>query len=115
MKMIFKKPAINVKKINFGWIKRIRQDAVWGIVAYLHILVFLPAILKKRDKFVRYHVRQGMALLLVWILFILSFFFPILPWVFAFCVLILLLSGIVNVILGKERPLPLIGKIAERF
>jgi uncharacterized membrane protein len=109
------KGRIKKPKLDFKWIRNIRADAFWAILSYLHILLILPAIFRRKDGFVQYHVKQGVVLLAVWVLFFFSFFSPVLPWAFAFLILILTFSGIVNVILGKERPLPLIGKIATRL
>jgi len=102
-------------RFNFGWIRRIRYDAAWGIMAYLHFLVVVPIIFKRRDEFVRYHTKQGIAVLALWVLLSFSFFVPVLPWIFAFLIIILVLTGIVNVILSKKRALPVIGKLAENF
>lgn len=109
------KGKIKQPHISFSWIRKIRSDALWGIAAYLHLLIVLPLIFKRKDQFVQYHIKQGIAVLFIWVLFLFSFFVPVLPWLFGFLLLVLILAGITNVIMSRERPLPLIGRIAERF
>ena len=93
------------------------KQSVWskvlGILAYLHVLVIISLIFGRKDGFVKYHTKQGLVLLLVFVIGFFTFFVPLLPWLFAIYWVIGLVIGIVNVLLSKERPLPLLGKWAE--
>ncbi|MFA5878242.1 MAG: hypothetical protein WC845_02660 [Candidatus Staskawiczbacteria bacterium] len=99
-------PAV-AKKVN-----------VMAILAY--VIFFIPLLTdSKNDPFVKYHVRQGA---LVFFIFIVSWILGFIPgpgWglsqVISFCGLILMIIGIVNVSQGKEVPLPLIGKYADKI
>ncbi len=70
----------------------------------------------KKDKFVKYHVKQGIILLIAWVLWgaivsILGLFSSILslvPWVFA-------IWGIINALNKEEKELPLIGQYAKKL
>jgi len=83
-----------------------------GALSYIYILVLIPVIFSKRNAFVKYHARQGFALLLVWTIGIFSFYVPGLAWLFALFILVEMVYGIVNVCMGKEKPLFWIGKWA---
>ncbi len=89
-----------------------------GILSYLGILVVIPLILAKDDPFVKFHIKQGLVLLIVDILawFVLSSFLWQL-WMLAqlinLGIFILDIMGIVHVIQGKEQELPLIGSLAR--
>lgn len=96
---------VNLKKIN--WTKIIAG------LSYFQILVIVPLILRKRDELIRYHSNQGLVLLVIWVLFVFSFFFPILPYLFALYILSSIIIGIMNISLGNKRPILFIGKLAK--
>lgn len=95
---------INLRKFN--WI------TVLALLCYMPVLVLIPLLAGRKSSFVQYHVRQGVLLHFVWLLFIFSFYISILPWILAFYLIITIIVGIVNVVTGHERPIPIIGKIA---
>jgi hypothetical protein len=94
---------------------QIRRDIFFAVLAYIPVLNLLSLIFKRKDYFVEYHVRQGMALLILVVVGSFSFYAPVLPYIFALLFLILFLTGIINIILRREKPLPLLGKWAEGF
>lgn len=77
----------------------------------------------KKSSFVKFHVKQGLVLLITAVIF--SFFYgvlvfiPILGWliicVLQLFVLVLFIIGIVNALNGKENTLPIIGGLAKKF
>lgn len=104
-----------IPKPNFSVIKNIRKDAIWGVVCYLYILVLIPLLFQRKDEFVQYHARQGLALLMVWVVFSFSFYLPVLPWILFLYILFNFITGIINVIRGRKNPLPLIGRFTENI
>jgi len=88
-----------------------------AIVAYL--LFFVPLLTDaKNDPFVRYHVNQGFILFLASVVaMILSTFPPIMwvSWILHLGILVLFIMGIMNVLGGKQVPLPLIGQFASHI
>jgi len=106
---------INFKAIKWPNFKKVRKDAFLAVLSYLHILVLIPLIFGKKDEFVKYHAKQGLLLLIFWVLFGFSLFLPYLPWLFLIVIAIGIVSGIICVILGKEKPMPIIGKLALKM
>ncbi len=90
-----------------------------AIVAY--ILFFIPLLTDaKNDPFVKYHVKQGLVLFIYFaIAWIVVNVIPVVGWVLypvlEIIGIVLLVLGILNAINGKEKPLPVIGKYAEKF
>lgn len=96
-----------------------------AIVAYL--IFFLPLLTgAKKDPFVKYHVRQGLGLLVAF--FALSlvqivlispifgiFLSDLVNWVVKLFLFAFMVLGIMNAIKGEEKPLPIIGKWADKF
>ncbi len=94
-----------------------------AILCYFGILLIIPWMMAKDDEFVKFHVKQGLTLLLAGIITsIIGVIIGAIPvvgkiiagliWMFW---LILGIIGIINVLRGEEKPLPLIGKFAENW
>jgi uncharacterized membrane protein len=78
----------------------------------------------KKNNFAKFHAKQGLALLIVWIVIdvvwtILTFasfgLFAFIWWIVWVVFLVLWLWGIINALNGKETPLPGINVLAEKF
>ena len=97
------------------------NDKLMGVLAYLGILVNVPILAGGNSKFVKYHANQGLVNLLFAIAlgvlgFVLAFipyinFILIFFWLLYFVPTIFAILGIINVINGEQKPLPLIGGI----
>ncbi len=78
----------------------IANNKVMAVLAYLGWLLLITILAAPNSKFARFHANQGI------ILFICGFI-PVLNFIaFIFCII-----GIVNVVNGKAKELPIIGKI----
>lgn len=91
-----------------------------GILAYIGPLVIIPLVTVKNDPFVKFHTKQGLVLLVievaVWMLgtFIMSPLWMVLSLV-NLATLILSIIGIINVVNGNEKELPVVGKFSSYF
>lgn len=83
---------------------------LWAILCYLGVLVIIPFLAKKDNEFVQFHTKQGLVLLAGWLLSVLPFG-PIL----AIVVFVLSVIGVVNVLSGDMKKLPLAGDLAEKI
>ena len=104
----------------------IDHHAIMGILCYLGPFVLVPYLTERDTPFVKFHIKQGLVLLGFAILSFLISSFAGLLFIFAVLVvpfiillnlflLILVILGIVNVIKGKQKPLPLIGDLANKI
>ena len=109
-----------------------REDGkAMGILAYIGILVLLPLFLEKNNRFVRFHVNQGLMLFIIECAYsfvciiintVLRVLFAWSPLVVVYVAVRIVLSvlslvflaasvmGIINVARGKAKELPIIGK-----
>lgn len=93
------------------------SDKNTTMAAVAYILFFVPLLTDaKDDPFVRYHVRQGLALFVAWALVSIVAWIP--PILFVSPLLhlgmfALMVIGIIRASGGKEEPLPLIGTFAK--
>ena len=113
--------------------EEIDDGRVMGVISYL--VPFVPYYAVKHNKFVRYHAKQGMNLMIVYFMYIflriITSFIKVRrtiyfgrveywtsPWwidyplkVILFCILALVVWGIVDVCNGKARKFPILDKI----
>lgn len=111
-KIKIKAPKLNLKKLDWSKLnlRKFNGLTLVSILSYLNILVFIPLLFARKSPFAQFHAKQGLALLMLTVIFSFTFYLPLIPWFFLIFIVICIIIGIVNVITGHERPLPLIGK-----
>lgn len=111
--------------------KEIQDGKGMSILAYIWILVFIPLITSRDNKYVMFHTEQGLALfitsIVVGIVFIildpifnriLDFYFcggSIIYLLVRLCILVLVIMGIINAAQGKVKELPIIGSFGSKL
>ena len=91
-----------------------------AILAYLGILIIVPFLTDaKNDPFVKFHLKQGLVLIVLEVISLFVNVVPILGWIVGFllwlAILILIVTGVINAASGKMKELPLIGHFASKF
>ncbi|MBP5631489.1 MAG: DUF4870 domain-containing protein [Clostridia bacterium] len=101
--------------------KDIQDNKIMAVLAYIGLLLLIPLFAAKNSKFARFHVNQGLPLMIVGLAIgIISIPLGLIPIVgiitsiifglAGLCVLALAILGIVNASTGKAKKLPLVGK-----
>jgi len=90
-----------------------------AVLSYIGILFLVPLLACKDSAFAQFHAKQGLVLFIAEIATMFIAWIPILGWIVGFVCwiiwLVLSLIGIINVLSGKQKPLPIIGKFAKKF
>lgn len=90
-----------------------------AVLSYIGPLVIIPLIVAKDDPFVKFHIKQGLVLLVievaVWILGMFWWMLWPLYNLINLAMLILSIIGIVHAVRGHEKALPIVGKFASHF
>ena len=91
-----------------------------AILCYLGILILIPLVTEaKNDPFVKFHIGQGLALIIAWVISWVILIIPFLGWIVGailYVILIILtIIGIINAATGKQSQLPIIGKFGSSF
>jgi len=87
-----------------------------AVLCYFGILVLIPLLTDaKNEPFVKFHIKQGLVLLIVDIICGFVFWVPFIGWLLGLGIFVLWLIGLINAAGGKESELPLIGKFAEKI
>ncbi|MCR4330613.1 MAG: hypothetical protein NUV49_01900 [Patescibacteria group bacterium] len=96
------------------------HNTVMAVVAY--ILFFIPLLTDaKNDPFVKYHVKQGLVLFIAYVVVMILSWTPIVWSLYGLIMLlnlgllVLLIIGIMHAVNGEQKPLPFIGKFADKI
>ena len=96
-----------------------QRNKLMGILSYIGPLVLVSYIMSKDDAFVKYHIKQGLVLLVLWaILWLLQSVFYRFYYLFDLLhlgIFVLSVLGIINVVQGKQQELPLVGQFSKYF
>jgi len=95
--------------------KDIEENKAIAAIGYLGILCLIPLLAKKDSPYAQYHGKQGLLLLIVWVIAGFVIWFPIIGWIIGVLLTVLFVIGIINALSGKMKPLPVIGKWAENW
>jgi uncharacterized membrane protein len=99
--------------------KQVIEGKVWAILAYIGILCLLPLLLKKDNKFVLFHSKQGLVLFIGEAAAFLVNLIPVLGQVIFIIVTLVAgifsLVGIIKVLMGEYWKAPYVSDIAEKI
>ncbi len=92
-----------------------------SVFAYLGILIIIPFLMAKDDPTVKFHLKQGAVLFVIWLI-LWAVGMTVLGWQFwgiiqlvQLATIVLAIIGIVNVLQDKQKELPLVGGLAKNF
>lgn len=95
------------------------KNTLMGILSYIGPLVIIPFFVAKEDPFVKFHIKQGLVLfiasIIVWVLGSMFYGLWMIFQIINLAILILAILGIVNVVRGEEKELPLVGQLSRYF
>lgn len=97
-----------------------KKPNAMAVFSYLWILIIIPFLTDaKNDPFVKYHLKQGLTLIVFEAIGMVVSWIPVLGWLVGFLVwiasFIFIIIGIMNVANGHEKELPYIGQYAKNF
>ena len=96
-----------------------KKNTLMAVLSYLGPLVIVSFIVAKDDPFAKFHIKQGLVLLVIWVVISIlqstMWQFWMLYQLLNLGVFILAIVGIINAAQGKEQDLPLVGQFAKYF
>ncbi|PJA45104.1 hypothetical protein CO174_04685 [Candidatus Uhrbacteria bacterium CG_4_9_14_3_um_filter_50_9] len=97
----------------------LQEDRLIAAIGYLGILCVVPLLLKKDSKFAQHHGKQGLVLLIAWLILWVGNIIPIIGqivWMLGtIVILILIILGMINALNGKFWDMPVLGKYAKQI
>jgi uncharacterized membrane protein len=99
------------------------KNKTWAVLSYFWVISVVVLLTKKDDSFAYYHAKQGVSLFLISLatMFLSNFlgfsFFFMMPLLGLIDLGLVILSivGIINASNGEQKPLPIIGGLAENL
>jgi fumarate reductase subunit D len=96
-----------------------QEDRLIAAIGYLGILCIVPLLLKRDSKFAQHHGKQGLVLLIAWIVLWIGNIIPVLGqivWALgSIALIILIILGMVNALQGRMWKMPLLGQYAKNL
>lgn len=89
----------------------IQQNKFWALLSYIGILVLIPLLAKKDSKFAQFHAKQGLLMLIGWVLSAI----PFLGWLLGLALVIVWIIAVIKVLQGQYWKIPIIGDYAEKL
>ena len=91
-----------------------------AVLCYFGILVLIPLLTDaKNDSFVKFHIKQGLVLLIAAVILNVIWAIPVIGWAIGalgnLFVIILFVMGIINSASGREVQLPVIGQYGDKI
>ncbi len=97
----------------------IQDNKVIAALSYLGLLLLVPLLAKKDSPFCQFHAKQGLVLLIAWVIIGAVSVIPILGWIVGIIgslfLFVCFIMGLVNALSGQASELPLIGQYSSLF
>lgn len=95
------------------------KNTLMGVLCYLGPLVIVALVVAKKDPFVKFHIKQGLVLLVVemvvWALGMFMWQLWAIYSIVNLATFVLSVIGIINVVQGQEKELPVVGQFGNSF
>lgn len=88
-------------------------------LSYIGLLCLIPLLTKKDSEFAQYHAKQGLVLIIGFLICTVLMVIPFLGWLVWIAAwittVVLMITGLMNVSKGVMKPLPLVGQFAKKL
>jgi uncharacterized membrane protein len=99
--------------------KDVQDNKVMAALSYIGLLVLIPLLAKKESKFAQEHAKQGLALIIAWVILWVVGIIPILGWIVGFfgsiILLILNVIALIKALMGQFWEIPVIGPFRHKL
>lgn len=94
------------------------EEKLYSAIGYLGILCVVPLVLKRKSAFCQHHGRQGLVVLVAWVILWIGNIIPILGqivWMLgSIALFVFILLGMINSFHGKMWEMPILGQYAKK-
>jgi len=99
--------------------KDVQENKLIAALSYIGILCLIPLLAKKDSKFAQEHAKQGLVLLIAFVILFVIGIVPILGWLIAFfgdlILLIVALVAFIKCLMGEFWEIPVLGQYRNKF
>ncbi len=95
--------------------KDVEDNKLMAGLSYVGILVLVPLLLKKDSKFAYEHAKQGLVMLIAWIIGSFVFWIPLIGWTLGIVLLVVDVLALVKALSGEFWEVPVLGELRNKF
>lgn len=95
--------------------KDIEENKLVAALSYVGILCLIPLLAKRESPYCQEHGKQGLVLLLVWIIGSFVFWIPLIGWMVGAVVFVAAVMAFLKCLEGKFWEIPVIGEWRHKF
>ncbi|MFZ6015722.1 MAG: DUF4870 domain-containing protein [Patescibacteria group bacterium] len=95
--------------------KDVDENKLIAALSYVGILCLIPLLAKKDSKFAQEHGKQGLVMLIVWVVGSFVFWLPIIGWLLLLVVFVVNLIAFIKALMGEFWEVPLAGQYRSKF
>lgn len=91
----------------------VEKNKINAVLSYLGILIIVPLLSEdaKKSDFAKFHLNQGLVLLIAGVIGNVVFWIPLFGWALGIAFFVIWLIGIIGAIQGEKKKIPLLGDI----
>jgi len=109
------KPKVNDPQVK----KDIEENKLVAAIGYIGILCLIPLLLKPKSKFAKFHGKQGLILVIGWVINFFIALVPFIGWLLGFigmvALVILSILGILKSLAGEYWEMPFLAEYAKKI
>ena len=97
----------------------IKKNKEIAALSYIWILCLIPLLLKKNSPYSQFHAKQGLTILIAWVIILIVGIIPIIGWIIWFfgMIIIILISiaGVIKTLNSESWQIPFIYEWSEKW
>ncbi len=95
--------------------KDIEDNKVIAAIGYVGILALVPLLLKPKSKYAKFHGKQGLILLIGWVINMFLAIIPPLAFLVMLALVVLSVLGVLKALAGEYWEMPYLANLAKKI
>jgi fumarate reductase subunit D len=94
--------------------KDVEDHKVMAALSYLHVLCLVPLLGMKSSRYAQEHAKQGLILLILWIVGAFVFWIPLFGWIACVALAVVNVMALIKCLNGEFWEIPVIGQYRSK-
>ena len=95
--------------------KDVEENKYVAALSYIGLLFFVPLLMKKESPFAQFHAKQGLVIVIAWIVGSFVFWVPILGWLLGLTLLVTDVLALFRTMSGKAWEIPYVKEAVKKL